>query len=142
MTDEQFQEMMAQTKALEQSGNHEEAFSPIEESDKIGDLQVFVTPDAEKMMEFHGLPVDYGATLSYSYLRFYEDGTVIESSIRGERSPEIMSWFDKSDGSVSNGTCEVDSNSLQFSVTSDSGSVDYTGRIVDAELHLHSFSRI
>lgn len=23
---------------------------------KIGDLQVFVTPDAEKMMEFHGLP--------------------------------------------------------------------------------------
>jgi hypothetical protein len=26
---------------------------------KIGDLQIFVTPDAEKMMEFHGLPATY-----------------------------------------------------------------------------------
>ena len=88
------------------------------------------------------LPVDYGAMLSYSYLRFFEDRTVIESSIRGERSTGIMSWFEKSDGSISSCTYEVDGSSLQFSVTSDSGTVDYSGRVVDGDLHLHSFSRI
>ena len=33
---------------------------------KIGDLQIFVTPEAEKMMEFHGLPeiyFDYPGTM-------------------------------------------------------------------------------
>lgn len=99
------------------------------------------------MLKFDGvyiskLPVDYGAMLSYSYLRFYEDGTVIESSIRGERSTEIMTWFDRSNGSISKGTYAMDDSSLHFSVTSDSGTVDYSGRIADGELHLHSLSRI
>jgi hypothetical protein len=42
------------------------------------------------MLRFDGLyisklPVDYGAMLSYSYLRFYDDGVVIECTVQGDR---------------------------------------------------------
>lgn len=100
----------------------------------------------EKMLRYDGLyvtklPVDYGIT-SYSYLRFYVDGTVIESSIQGDRSAEAMRWFDKGDRSISSGSYNTNGNEIQFSIRSDSGVVDYSGRIIGDELRLHSYSHI
>jgi hypothetical protein len=101
---------------------------------------------SERMLRYDGLyitklPVDYGIT-AHSYLRFYDDGTVIESSIQGDRSAEAIRWFDKGDGSISNGSYSTDGDEIQFSVRSASGTVDYSGRIVGGELHLHSHSHI
>lgn len=88
------------------------------------------------------LPVDYGIT-AHSYLRFYDDSTVIESSIQGDRSADVMGWFDKGgDRSISKGQYSTTGDNIHFSVTSDSGTVDYNGRIVGSELHLHSYSHI
>lgn len=100
----------------------------------------------EPMLRYDGLyvtklPVDYAIT-AHSYLRFYDEGTVIESSIQGDRSAVVMRWFDKSDRSISNGSYSITGAEIQFSVTSESGAVDYRGRIVSDELHLHSYSHI
>lgn len=87
------------------------------------------------------LPVDYGI-ISYSYLRFYVDGTVIESSIQGDRSAEAMRGFDKGDRSIASGSYNTNGDEIQFSIRSDSGTVDYRGQIIGDELHLHSYSHI
>lgn len=88
------------------------------------------------------LPVDYGAMLSHSYLRFYPDGTVIESSIQGEPSVEVKSWFDKSDPTISSGQFNIAGNRIEFSVTSDAGIVEYSGDISRDDLQLHFVSHI
>jgi len=50
------------------------------------------------MLRFDGLyisklPVDYGAMLSYSYLRFYDDGVVIECTVQGDRlTPSFLTF--------------------------------------------------
>jgi len=82
------------------------------------------------MLRFDGLyisslPVDYGPLKSYEYLRFYEDGTVIESSIQGDRSVENKSWFDKTDSTIQSGCYAVDGSSLSFSVRSPAGVVEF-----------------
>jgi hypothetical protein len=88
------------------------------------------------------LPVDYGAMLSHSYLRFYPDGTVIESSIRGEPSIEVTSWFDKSDPSISSGQFNIRGDRIEFSVKSEAGIVEYSGEILSDDLQLHFVSHI
>lgn len=80
--------------------------------------------------------------LSHSYLRFYPDGTVIESSIRGEPSIEVKSWFDKSDPTISTGQFNLFGNRIEFSVTSEAGIVEYSGEILNDNLRLHFVSHI
>lgn len=100
----------------------------------------------ERMLRYNGLyisklPVDYGIPV-HSYFRFYEDGTVLETSVRGEPTTEVMNWFHKNNDSVSRGTYNASGDSIDFAVTSESGTVDYNGRIVGDELHLHMYSHI
>lgn len=87
-------------------------------------------------------PVDYGAFLSFSYLRFYADGTVIESTVHGERTNEIMSWFNKTNRRVAKGHYSLSGTSIEFSVRSEAGVVNYWGEVAGEELHLEFLSQI
>jgi hypothetical protein len=82
------------------------------------------------------------ASYSYSsYLRFYENGTVIEVSSTG--TPEqIKSWFNSDNKNVSIGNYEINGGKINLSVKSTVGSVDYWGDITINELVLSSHSNI
>ena len=97
------------------------------------------------MLRFDGLyasrlPVD-PVFVSFSYFRFYEDGTVIESTVSGQRSADLP-WFDRSNKTVGQGRYSLTGTSIEFCVRSKAGSVDYWGQIAGDALHLEFLSHI
>ena len=98
------------------------------------------------MLKFDGLYASKLAVdpvfVSFSYLRFYQDGTVLETTVAGARSADIMSWFHRSNDTVGQGHYSLSGNSIEFAVRSESGVVDYWGKIVGDELHLEFLSHI
>lgn len=79
---------------------------------------------------------------SISYLKFYNDGTVITVSSSG--TPEqISKWFEKGHEGVSDGRYTVQQNDISFTSTGNGISVEYSGKIANKELlqlHLKSLS--
>jgi hypothetical protein len=77
---------------------------------------------------------------SISYLKFYEDGTVISISANG--TPEqINKWFKKDHESVSKGSYTINGDAINFSTTYKEIQVEYSGKIMNSEtLQLHSKS--
>ena len=77
----------------------------------------------------------------WSYLRFYPDGTVVNTSTPGR--PEQLGWLRISNESLPAGTVEVEGNRLSFSVREGNNpAVDYEGEIVGDRLHLRIHSHI
>ena len=74
---------------------------------------------------------------STNYLRFYEDGTVINVSSSG--TPEqIKSWFVKGHENVLQTSYQVAGDGLKFHFKTTTGDLDYNGRILSIEsLQLH-----
>jgi hypothetical protein len=78
------------------------------------------------------------------YIRFFEDGTVLTVSSTGE-AQQMIDWLtiDRvgSQG-VSIGVYELDGKEISFSATSDQGTVDYEGDVLEDGLELDSHSHI
>lgn len=93
-------------------------------------------------LQFDGL---YSATdaTSTSFLRFYEDGTVISQSTESGAHPlAVARWFSRERDGVSRGRYAIDGASIGFSTTSSVGTVDYAGEISPAGLVLSIRSQI
>ena len=78
---------------------------------------------------------------SWSYLRFYHDGTVIKVTSTS-RPAKIERWFTKEHEGVSVGKVTLDGSRLSFSCVSDSGTIEYAGEILDHRIQLDSHSHI
>lgn len=95
------------------------------------------------------LPVDFGMPEKdrpYSYLRFYEDGAVIESDLPGIPPAPAINSFDKTNCRYK-GNYQIQGAILRclFPVSAGSGkasTVEDEGEIVGDELHLHHVSYI
>ena len=86
------------------------------------------------------LPVE-PVFVSFSYLRFYEDGSVIESTVSGQMSADLP-WFNRADKTIGQGRYSLSGSSIEFCVRSKAGSLDYGGPIVGDALHLEFLSHI
>ncbi len=77
---------------------------------------------------------------STSYLRFYEDGTVINVSSSG--TPEqINNWFVKGHENVTEAPYKIEGDKMSFTSGSGNAAVEYSGKIVtSALLQLHTKS--
>lgn len=75
------------------------------------------------------------------YLRFYADGTVITVSSTGTPA-QLERWFDREKADLSRGQFTVTAGQIAFSATSDTGTVNYEGRISADRLELASHSEI
>ena len=91
---------------------------------------------------------DDGGGLQNRVFRFYEDGTVLESTIGEGRYTQgvfpLPFWFrkDEEDFAGSRGTYTLTGEAIRFTCTSTNGSVDFSGRIAGDVLFLDSRSRI
>lgn len=75
-----------------------------------------------------------------SYLRFYEDGTVISVSTSGT-AKQIKEWFKKGHENVSKGKYTIEGKNISFSTVLKDVEVEYSGKIIDKEtLELHTKS--
>ena len=85
----------------------------------------------------------HGGKATRQYFRFYEDGAVIHASSTGTPG-DLEKWFhrDKSEN-VGRGSfsCPID-GSINFSITSKAGTVDYAGETQVGTIRIKSHSRI
>lgn len=64
------------------------------------------------------------------YLRFYSDGKVISVSTDCEGpASDLKEWFNLENKNVSVGNYKIKRHKIQFSTTSETGTVEYRGRI-------------
>lgn len=70
---------------------------------------------------------------SYSYLRFYHDGKVINVTSEGT-AVDLKEWFNLNMKDPSIGSYKIRGNTLYFSTTSGAGTVVYKGKIKDKHL--------
>jgi hypothetical protein len=80
--------------------------------------------------------VPYGG-IAANYIRFFEDGTVINATVMGTPD-KIKSWFNKDSENVSIGTFDIDDDHISFIVESPEATVSYSGKIIDNGLLLNS----
>lgn len=66
----------------------------------------------------------------HSYLRFYEDGTVLQVSTNG-KPEQLARWFGKTHTEVPRGTYSIEGQSIEFSTASSEGTVAYKGTVFD-----------
>ena len=78
---------------------------------------------------------------STSYIRFYDDGTVITVSSTGTTT-QIKPWFTKYHKDISTGRFNITGNNISFQSTDKCGSVDYSGKMSNDELLLDIHSNI
>lgn len=77
---------------------------------------------------------------SISYLRFYDDGTVINVSTMGTPK-EISKWFVKGHENVSKGTYTIEQDNISFTAGGNNVDVEYKGKITNKQtLQLHTKS--
>lgn len=77
----------------------------------------------------------------HSYLRFYEDGTVLQVSTNG-KPEQLPRWFAKTHTEVPRGNYAIKGQSISFSTASSEGTVACEGQILDDSLDLSSHSYI
>ncbi len=83
----------------------------------------------------HDLPPHY-----WSYLRFYEDGTVLAVESFGTPA-QIARWFNRQQYSFDKGVYSIAGTHITFSATSSEETVDYDGTIIEegkVKLNEHS----
>ena len=77
------------------------------------------------------------------YLRFYDDGTVIEVGQPHATNPDSLTyWFRKGVPTLASGKYEVVGDQVNFSTSNSSGTVDFQGSIGLQNLVLDVHSRI
>ncbi|MDR2955448.1 MAG: hypothetical protein LBV43_10235 [Prevotella sp.] len=121
-------------------GFHSGRPNPPTESDDIS--SIIITDDIQKIL-YNGVYLRSRYHMhGTSYLRFYENGMVIEVNSTG--NPEqIKRWFDIDCENISKGNYERTDNSISFScLIEEYGSVDYTGMIIENGLILNVHSNI
>ncbi len=101
---------------------------------------------ADSRLQYNGVyrSVKAATTTSgnaWKYLRFYSDGTVIETTSLG-KPEQIWKWFSKEHANVSVGKVMIKGNTLSFSTASTQGTVDFNGQIDGDQLHLSLYSHI
>lgn len=78
---------------------------------------------------------------SLTFLRFYSDGIVIEVATTADATPaDMLRWFRRPFDSW--GKYEIQGSTIQFSITSPEGVVDYRGELQGTTLTLDSLSHI
>jgi hypothetical protein len=75
------------------------------------------------------------------YLRFYDDGRVINANLPGAYKPDIVRWFNESYGD-NGGTYTLREDDVSFSTTAAEGSVDYEGLLTKQGMVLNLQSNI
>lgn len=79
----------------------------------------------------------------FHYLRFYEDGTVVDGSFRDKPEKAVDRVKKKGHEFIAEGTYTLsDDGTLEFTTTSSAGSVTYYGVAKGNQLELHSHSLI
>jgi hypothetical protein len=113
--------------------------APTSNADKS--VQTVSNTENSTLLQYNGVYfMPYGG-IAASYLRFYENGTVIDVTSTG--TPEqIKSWFNSNNEDISIGNYEISGGKINFSVKSTVGSVDYKGDITKNGLLLSSHSNI
>ena len=77
---------------------------------------------------------------STSYLRFYEDGSVINVSSSGT-AEQVSKWFAKGNENVSQGTYTIHDKNISFTSSGNNVDVQYEGEVVTSVLlQLHTKS--
>jgi hypothetical protein len=85
--------------------------------------------------------LSYGGGFVIEYLRFYENGIVIDVASTG-RPEEIKEWFNSDNMDIGMGKYKIDGEKISFSTKSPEGSIDYMGDITTNGLVLSSHSNI
>jgi hypothetical protein len=83
--------------------------------------------------------IPHAGGFSAIYLRFYENGNVINVNSTGNPS-EIKSWFNYEDEDISKGSYKIEGNKISFTIISKTASVEYRGVITENGLILDSRS--
>jgi hypothetical protein len=85
--------------------------------------------------------IPYAGGFSVIYLRFYENGNVINVNSRGNPN-QIKSWFnyETENENISKGTYTIEGNKISFTIISETVSVEYRGIITESGLILDSYS--
>ncbi len=83
-------------------------------------------------VQFNGIYREFNGDYS-SYLRFYEDGTVISVSSTGKPS-EIKNWFSREHKNIDKGTYFITGENISFSLDL----VDYIGKVDNEQIILTS----
>jgi hypothetical protein len=91
---------------------------------------------------YQSTPKKAGSGSGYwGYLRFYQDGTVVDVSTTG-RPDEIRDWFNRDHPRVSRGKVTAQGEQISFASVSAEGTVDYSGRVEGGKLHMDTHSHI
>ena len=70
---------------------------------------------------------------TFDYLRFYPDGLVI-STAATDRPGEVVTWFHRGHGGLSDGRYQIIDDSLRFTLKTESGSIACTGHLRGSDL--------
>ena len=97
--------------------------------------------DHDPALQFDGVYQSGRTDSYYGYLRFYPDGTVATVSTGGQPN-EIREWFDKGHAGTSTGKVILKGKRISFSATSNTGTVDYDGKLVGNQIRLRYCSLI
>ena len=99
-------------------------------------------PTSTSPLRYDGLYQSVEAEQGYfEYLRFYDDGTVLEVVSSG--TPEqVAVWLNKAGTDEGMGYYEIQDSTIKFTVTYTQGAVDYTGTINGEKLILDIYSHI
>jgi hypothetical protein len=111
-----------------------------DEPDAREDPDARAEPDAQAAADAS----DTDNTRYCEYIRFYQDGTVINvtSDCDEQALAEIKKWFNKTNTTISHGRYRVAEHEVSFRSISGEGRVDYQGDIKGLDLHLASHSHI
>ncbi len=102
-------------------------------------IMIFVFSGCRQPLKFEGL---YQAEEKgvFSYLRFYEDGTVLAASLTGTPR-DIGRWFDK-DNIFTKGYYQLESPRVKFSILNNYSSFDYNGVITSNKIKVNIFNHL
>jgi len=97
-------------------------------------LMTFFTSCNDKLVRYDGIYYHKEADYT-SYLRFYEDGTIIMTS-SVDTIPQIKKWFNKDHKCVSKGKYTILNDKINFQTICDV-KVDYNGQIYKNKMILN-----
>ncbi len=104
-------------------------------------LFIFSCSSNKSIIKTNGIYQSQKVDDYWSYLRFYNDSTVITVSSTGEPK-KIKNWFNREHENTSTGKYYVKNDSLFFESESKYGVVIYKGTITNKKLNLKSESLI
>jgi hypothetical protein len=84
---------------------------------------------------------DYFSVSSYHYLRFYDDGTVIDVDSTGTPI-QVAKWFNRENEDMSRGTYTITGNHIVFSTEYKQNKIDYDCTLTEEKIECHTYSHL